>query len=189
MRKDIQSTCTASQTSKPKNLDLASGLGPSITITPMSELESDADSSPNIKDTRSRSCYTGNAASLGSGNIGTEELNSSQSSGMHYLSPFSIAVPTTCSSNNIRTTSDSNLSSSGYSSMASAGPSRSGSFNPICASESEDASSGTPTKVSGHVVGGSTCFPHPYQHHGYHRTTGRPPMHQSCAIHISETGW
>ncbi len=50
-----------------------------------------------------------------------------------------------------RTTSESNLSSSssGYSSMASPGPSRSGSSNPLCClSESEDNTSGTPTKTS-----------------------------------------
>lgn len=58
------------------------------------------------------------------------------SSGMCYLSPFSIVSRTE------RTTSESNLSSSGYSSMASPGPSRCGSSNPLCSSEAEDPSSG-----------------------------------------------
>ena len=160
MRKNTQSSNgMVPQTVKPKTLDIVDGFGPSITITPMSELESDADSSPNLKDARSMSCFAGNI----SPNPGSDERNASQASGMQYLSPFTITVPmpTSCSSNS-RTTSDSNLSSSGYSSMASPGPSRSGSFNPIhCASESEDASSGTPTKLS---CGGGG-FQHHYQHH------------------------
>ena len=80
---------------KKGSLDLSSG--PAITITPMSEVESDADTS--------------------SGSL--NPVTSSTSAGMNYLSPFTII--TTCSS---RTTSESNLSSSGYSSMASPGPSR-----------------------------------------------------------------
>lgn len=105
---------------KPQSLDLP-GLAPAITITPMSELESDGDS-PVIK-----VCPT-----------------VSTSNAMHYLSPF----PTTTHTCGSRTTSESNLSSSGYSSMASPGPSRSGSSNPLCISESEDTSS-TPTSSSG----------------------------------------
>ena len=102
--------------SKKGSLDLP--FGPAITITPMSEVESDADTS--------------------SGSL-NPVTSSGSTSGMNYLSPFTII--TTCSS---RATSESNLSSSGYSSMASPGPSRSGSSNPLCISESEDTS--TPTK-------------------------------------------
>jgi hypothetical protein len=100
---------------KPRSLDL----GPAITITPMSELESESETSagPNT-----------------SGPV---------TGGMQYLSPYTI-VTTSCTS---RTTSESNLSSSGYSSMASPGPSRSGSSNPLCISESEDTS--TPTRTTG----------------------------------------
>lgn len=54
------------------------------------------------------------------------------SSGMNYLSPFSMCP------RNDHTASESNLSSSGYSSMASPGPSRCGSNNPLCLSELED---------------------------------------------------
>jgi len=178
MRKASQISNMVPQTNKPKTLDIAAGLGPSITITPMSELESDADSSPNLKDTRSMSCFAGNVSPINKG--------TNQTAGMQYLSPFTITVPipTTCSGNS-RTTSDSNLSSSGYSSMASPGPSRSGSFNPICASESEDASSGTPTKLN---CGGPTCFHHQFQHHGHFRSLARSSAHLTCTIHVSETG-
>lgn len=58
------------------------------------------------------------------------------SSGMCYLSPFSICT------RGDRTISESNLSSSGYSSMASPGPSRCGSSNPLCSSEMEDPGTG-----------------------------------------------
>ena len=102
---------------KPQSLDLP-GMAPAITVTPMSEIESDGDS-PIVK------------------------VCPVSTQGMHYLSPFTTI--NTCGS---RTTSESNLSSSGYSSMASPGPSRSGSIN-ICISESEDASSSTPTSSSG----------------------------------------
>ena len=100
--------------------------GPAITITPMSELESDE------------------ASETGNGSIPSSTGgNSTQGhGGMTYLSPFTVI--TTCAS---RTASESNLSSSGYSSMASPGPSRSGSSNPLCISESEDTS--TPTRASG----------------------------------------
>ncbi|XP_065162399.1 uncharacterized protein [Atheta coriaria] len=93
---------------KPTSLDLPF-VPPMITITcNMSEAESDAESiSPNMKNTAS-------------------------SSGMSYLSPFSMV------SRGEHTTSESNLSSSGYSSMASPGPSRCGSSNPLCPSEMED---------------------------------------------------
>lgn len=66
-----------------------------------------------------------------------------------------------------RTTSESNLSSSssGYSSMASPGPSRSGSSNPLCClSESEDNTSGTPTKTNALFFN--------RQHHGLAVSTG-----------------
>ena len=123
---------------KPQSLDLP-GLAPAITITPMSELESDGDS-PVIK-----VCPA---------------VSTAATSSMHYLSPFTTIH--TCGS---RTTSESNLSSSGYSSMASPGPSRSGSSNPLCISESEDTSS-TPTSSSGFfscssslgVVGMASCI-------------------------------
>lgn len=58
------------------------------------------------------------------------------SSGMCYLSPFSICT------RGDRTISESNLSSSGYSSMASPGPSRCGSSNPLCSNEMEDPGTG-----------------------------------------------
>ncbi|XP_059098471.1 mucin-2-like [Tigriopus californicus] len=114
---------------KPQSLDLP-GMTPTITITPMSDLESDNDS-PIVK-----TCPHPQGAA-------------SSNSGMHYLSPFTINT-TSCGS---RTTSESNLSSSGYSSMASPGPSRSGSSNPLCY-ESEDTSS-TPTSSSGFFSCGS----------------------------------
>ena len=156
---------TTVESSKPITLDLSSFVGPSITITPMSELESDAEiSSPSIKDTRSMSCFMGNGSPLPQ--RGASAGAAGSQTGMHYLSPFSIVMPmpsttSPCSSSS-RTTSESNLSSSGYSSMASPGPSRSGSFNPISAnSESEDASSGgTPTRMSC-GAGGSSFFHHP----------------------------
>lgn len=113
---------------KPQSLDLP-GMAPIITITPMSDLESDNDS-PIIKN-----C--------------PHAQGTAPNTGMHYLSPFTINT-TSCGS---RTTSESNLSSSGYSSMASPGPSRSGSSNPLCY-ESEDTSS-TPTSSSGFFSCGS----------------------------------
>jgi hypothetical protein len=58
------------------------------------------------------------------------------SSGMCYLSPFSIC------GRGERAPSESNLSSSGYSSMASPGPSRCGSSNPLFPNETEDPGSG-----------------------------------------------
>ena len=109
-------------------------LSPAITIsiTPMSEVESDADTS--------------------SGSLNPVIISTSHQ-GMSYLSPFSTVI-TTCSS---RTTSESNLSSSGYSSMASPGPSRSGSSNPLCISESEDTS--TPTKINAFFPKGIQVVP------------------------------
>ena len=193
LKKDVPSiifpTDVTAQTSKPKHLDLSSGIGPSITITPMSDLESDTDSFSNCKDSRSMSCFAGNASTVGTGNTDNGDKSTGSTAGMHYLSPFTLAVPipTTCSNSNSRTTSDSNLSSSGYSSMASPGPSRSGSFNPICASESEDASSWTPTKTSC-SAGGASFFHHSYQHPGHYRTSPRPSVYQPCAIHVTETG-
>lgn len=56
------------------------------------------------------------------------------STGMCYLSPFSM-----CSRND---RSEGNLSSSGYSSMASPGPSRCGSNNPLLPGEMEDPGCG-----------------------------------------------
>ena len=104
---------------------MQAGTGPAITITAMSELESDSETGGN---------GSIRAGSTGSGGQGP--------GGMTYLSPFTVI--TSCAS---RTASESNLSSSGYSSMASPGPSRSGSSNPLCISESEDTS--TPTRASG----------------------------------------
>ena len=104
---------------------MQAGAGPAITITAMSELESDSETGGN---------GSIRAGSTGSGGQGP--------GGMTYLSPFTVI--TSCAS---RTASESNLSSSGYSSMASPGPSRSGSSNPLCISESEDTS--TPTRASG----------------------------------------
>lgn len=97
---------------KPTSLDLPSD-PPMITITcNMSEVESDIDSiSPAPKNL---------------------DHSATSSSGMCYLSPFSMG------SRGDRTASESNLSSSGYSSMASPGPSRCGSSNPLCPSEMED---------------------------------------------------
>ncbi|KAJ8894756.1 hypothetical protein PR048_000063 [Dryococelus australis] len=99
---------------KPNSLDLPCP-PPVITITcNMSEVESDAEViSPGKKSAE-------------------HQGGPSASSGMTYLSPFSM-----CSRAD-RTASESNLSSSGYSSMASPGPSRCGSNNPLCPSEVED---------------------------------------------------
>ena len=103
---------------QPQSLD-SEGLAPKIKITPMSDMESDSDSSM---------------------------LHHIPS--MDYLNPFCLQVPgspygqvtvSTCSS-------ESNLSSSGYSSMTSPGGSRRGSYNRLCISESEDMS--TPTTSS-----------------------------------------
>ena len=92
---------------KPTSLDLPVP-PPVITVTcSMSEVESDSESPAN-------------------------KSSVSNSSGMCYLSPFSM-----CSRAD-RTTSESNLSSSGYSSMASPGPSRCGSNNPLCPPDVED---------------------------------------------------
>ncbi|CAG9865029.1 unnamed protein product [Phyllotreta striolata] len=93
---------------KPTSLDLPC-TPPMITITcNMSEIESDTESiSPAIKSS-----------------AGLEAT----SSGMTYLSPFSIQ----------NTASESNLSSSGYSSMASPGPSRCSSNNPLCPNEIDE---------------------------------------------------
>ncbi|CAH1100186.1 unnamed protein product [Psylliodes chrysocephalus] len=101
---------------KPTSLDLPC-TPPMITITcNMSEIESDAESiSPAIKS---------------SGGL------QSNTSGMTYLSPFSIT------SQGEHTASESNLSSSGYSSMASPGPSRCSSNNPLCPSEMDDQGPG-----------------------------------------------
>lgn len=96
---------------KPTSLDLP-GIPPLITITcNMSETESDAEST--------------SPATKSSSHL------SASSTGMTYLSPFSIARTD-------HNASESNLSSSGYSSMASPGPSRCGSNNPLCPSEMED---------------------------------------------------
>lgn len=62
---------------------------------------------------------------------------SSSSTGMMYLSPFSMGGRAD------HNASESNLSSSGYSSMASPGPSRCGSNNPLCPSEMEDPGAGS----------------------------------------------
>ena len=192
LRKQSQPSCIKEQTNKPKSLDITSGLGPSITVTPMSELESDADSSPNIKDSRSMSCFAGNVSPIGNVNSGSTEYRmANPNPGMQYLSPYTIAVPISAScSGNSRTTSDSNLSSSGYSSMASPGPSRSGSFNPICASESEDASSGTPTKITCSMGSGHACFNHHFPHHAQLRSSSsRSSGYANSMIHTSDTGW
>ena len=191
LRKQSPSSSIKAHTIKPKSLDITSGLGPSITVTPMSELESDADSSPNLKDSRSMSCFAGNVSPVGNMNPTSHDYRmTNPNSGMQYLSPYTIQVPISSScSGNSRTTSDSNLSSSGYSSMASPGPSRSGSFNPICASESEDASSGTPTKLTCSGGSGPTCFPHHYHHHGHLRSlSNRSSGYPTSVIHASDTG-
>lgn len=111
------------QLEKPTSLDLTFS-PPTIMVTAnnMSEAESDLEStmSPIIP------------KQSGGNNL----LGVPGSSGMCYLSPFSIVARTE------RTTSESNLSSSGYSSMASPGPSRCGSSNPLCSSEAEDPSNG-----------------------------------------------
>ena len=108
---------------QPQSLD-CEGLAPMIKITPMSDLESDSDSSM------------------------LHHLPV-----MDYLNPFCLQVPgsphghvtvSTCSS-------ESNLSSSGYSSMTSPGGSRRGSYNRLCISESEDMS--TPTAASKNFFG------------------------------------
>lgn len=93
-----------------------------ITVTAnMSEAESDADMlSPSV------------GSKTGSGHHLVVP-----SSGMCYLSPFSICT------RGDRTISESNLSSSGYSSMASPGPSRCGSSNPLYPGEMEDPGTGT----------------------------------------------
>ncbi|KAG5899365.1 hypothetical protein JTB14_036854 [Gonioctena quinquepunctata] len=105
---------------KPTSLDLPCA-PPMITITcNLSEMESDTESiSPAIKS---------------SGHLGVS------SSGMSYLSPFSM------NARGEHTASESNLSSSGYSSMASPGPSRCGSSNPLCPSEMDDQGSSGPHK-------------------------------------------
>lgn len=101
---------------KPTSLDLP-GIPPLITITcNMSETESDAEST--------------SPATKSSSHL------SASSTGMTYLSPFSIARTD-------HNASESNLSSSGYSSMASPGPSRCGSNNPLCPSEMEDPGAGS----------------------------------------------
>ena len=187
MRKNAKQPNTTNSMNKPKSLDIERGMGPSITITPMSEMESDADSSPNLKDARSLSCFGTNSSPMGSINTVPTSTNTSQASGMQYLSPFPVGVQMhTTGNSNSRTASESNLSSSGYSSMASPGPSRSGSFNPICASESEDASSGTPTKIA--CSGGSPCFPHHFHHIGHYRPSSRSTTHQSCISHGNDPG-
>lgn len=110
------------QLEKPTSLDLTF-TPPTIMVTAnhLSEAESDLESmSPAIP------------KQSGGNNL----LGVPGSSGMCYLSPFSIVARTE------RTTSESNLSSSGYSSMASPGPSRCGSSNPLCSSEAEDPSNG-----------------------------------------------
>lgn len=68
----------------------------------------------------------------GTGVSASSALVGGSTSGMCYLSPFSM-----CSRAD-RTASESNLSSSGYSSMASPGPSRCGSNNPLCPSEVDE---------------------------------------------------
>lgn len=93
-----------------------------ITVTAnMSEAESDADL---------------NMMSPTVGKSGSGHHLMVPSSGMCYLSPFSICT------RGDRTISESNLSSSGYSSMASPGPSRCGSSNPLCPNEMEDPGNG-----------------------------------------------
>lgn len=102
---------------KPTSLDLP-GVPPMITITcNMSETESEAEST--------------SPATKSSSHL------SASSTGMTYLSPFSIGTRTD------HNASESNLSSSGYSSMASPGPSRCGSNNPLCPSEMEDPGAGS----------------------------------------------
>ncbi len=126
---------------KPNSLDLLA-MAPAITVTPMSEVESDSESPPAI-----RVCQA------------SANVPAAPGTGMHYLSPFTIITSAGPSGgggggggaapsrgNGSRTTSESNLSSSGYSSMASPSTSRNGSSNPLCTSESEEVS--TPTKLS-----------------------------------------
>ena len=108
---------------QPRSLD-GEGAAPMIKITPMSDLESDSDSSmlPHLHPVTD------------------------------YLNPFCLQVPGSPHQVTVSTcTSDSNLSSSGYSSISSPGGSRRGSYNRICISESEDMS--TPTTSSKNFFG------------------------------------
>ena len=102
---------------QPQSLDSES-MAPLIKITPMSDLESDSDSSM------------------------LHHLPV-----MDYINPFCLQVPGSPQQITVSTcSSESNLSSSGYSSISSPGGSRRGSYNRLCISESEDMS--TPTASS-----------------------------------------
>lgn len=92
----------------------------------MSEAESDADLLHPYVDIKA-----------GGGGGGGDHTHLMPTSGMCYLSPFSICT------RGDRTISESNLSSSGYSSMASPGPSRCGSSNPLCPGDMEDPAGGS----------------------------------------------
>ena len=109
---------------QPQSLD-GEAIAPMIKITPMSDLESDSDSSV---------------------------MHHHLLPVMDYLNPFCLQVPGSPHQVTVSTcTSDSNLSSSGYSSISSPGGSRRGSYHRICISESEDMS--TPTTQSKNFFG------------------------------------
>ena len=138
---------TVAASDKSNSLDL-----PCITVTPISEIESDSEAT------------TGTACSSSSSSSAAAAAAAIAVAGpqMHYLSPFTHIVDhrrsSASSSSGVstggggsvtgghgsRTTSESNLSSSGYSSMTSPSTSRNGSSNPLCTSESEEVM--TPTK-------------------------------------------